>query len=214
MNVKILTMLLVMGTLLTSTVLAGFFTPAKPTIVELKMKIDKFFIPYVSSGQLLAVTGTGDISYVGDTFQHIFTLTNTNGELPEMDEGDGVITRIYKTHRMYDQAGNMVQEGDFEEIIETMNPSDSTTYTIQLPISEGTPSGRYASTSILFSIQQSWDRDTNTWSLLDAVILDKQGVTFEVQTPTPAPTPTPASLWGKILNLFQPLINWIISLFT
>lgn len=195
-------------------VISAIQAPFSPSFYELRARIDKYFEPFIS-GQLYVVTSYLDISYPGDTFQHTFTLTNLGTvTLPELDETDGTVTRIYKTHRMYDQAGNAVQEGSFEEIVTALAASSTTSYTIQLPVETGTPSGDYASTAVLFKISQTWDRTTNTWALGEPVVLDKQGVTFNVQTPTPAPTPSPATLLGKIASLFAGILAWIIGLFS
>lgn len=214
MNVKMFAMVLTTLALVATTAIA--IMPAfPPSSTQLKGRTDRFFLTTFIKGRLMAITGVGDITYQGDTFQHTFTLTNLDTVvLPEMDDSDGIVTRLYKTHKMFDQAGNVVQEGDFEEITTPLASGTTTDYPISLEVLTGTPSGDYASTAVLFKISQTWNRVDNTWTLGDAVEVDKQGVTFNVQTPTPPPVPGASALLAKISAFFASIVAWITSLFT
>jgi hypothetical protein len=163
--------------------------------------------------QYFAVTGVGQITYPGDTFQHTFKLKNNDVvTLPDLNASDGTVTYLYKTYRMTDQAGNKVLEG-YEEVTTQVPPNGTVDYLISLPVAETTPSGKYSAVAVLFKIPATWDRTTNTWSFGDAVILDKQGVTFDVQTPTPPPKPSGQQLLEKIALIFQQILCWIKGLF-
>lgn len=163
--------------------------------------------------QPFALTHTGEISYPGDTFEHPFMLKNTGAiALPDLDSSDGSVTRLYKTYRMTDQATNKVKE-DYEEVNTTIAVNGTVPYTITLSIDAGTPSGQYSAIAVLFKITQTWSRATNTWSTGDAVILDKQGVVFDVQTPTPPPTPSVSQILEKIAAVFQQILCFIKQLF-
>ena len=160
-----------------------------------------------------AVTTYGQISYPGDTFQHSIILQQNDVlTLPDSDASDGIVIHLYKTYRMTDQAANKVQEG-YEEITTNTPTGTSLTYPVSLPIATSTPSGSYSAVAVLFKITQTWDRTTNTWSTGTPVVIDKSGVTFQVQTPTPAPTPSSSQILDWIASAFQSLICWVKGLF-
>lgn len=171
-------------------------------------------------GVPMAVTHVGEVSYPGDTFEHVFTLTNReNVTLPDLDASDGTVVHLYVSTRMLDQAGNVVQGHEtVREITETdaLTPGSTTTEPISFDIAESTPSGEYAVSAIMFKVTQTWDRATNTWSSDDGVIIDgpeqnsNLAIKFSVETPTPPPTVDPTTF---IANLFAAIWNFIKSLF-
>lgn len=178
------------------------------SVLNSAMKSSVFKIPAAD------ITHVGMITYPGDTFQNTFNLVNTGAAtLPDTNSADGVVTRLYKTYRMTDQAGNMVQEG-YVEITTPVAPSSTVAYDISLPVATSTPSGKYSSVAVLFKIDQTWTRSTNTWATGNAVVLDKQGVTFDVQTPTPPPVPPQSDVLAQIAALFNQIISWILGLFS
>lgn len=211
-----------------------------------------FLKPEAGEGlRLYALVHVGDITYVNDVFEHTFTLTNGNEldvdgnpvagtamTLPDLDDSDGTVVRVYKSYRMSDQAGNKVQGCDmwttqsdcinhgcgwfatesacsaYEFLTDSeLVASGTTPLSINLPVQTTTPSGWYSTSAILFKVEQTWDRTTNTWSMSDPVILDKQAVKFEVQTPTPPPRPGVSAIMNWLGNLFASIVQWIRGLF-
>ncbi len=161
-----------------------------------------------------AVTGVGDITYPGDTFEHNFQLTNyyIDKTLPELDASDDEVNRLYKAFRMVDQAGNTVQEG-FEEVTVAVAPGGTVSYPISLVVSDATPSGDYAVAAMLFDVKQTLDRTTNTWTTGTPSIIDKLALEFNVQTPTAPPSIGASAIQNMIGDLFASIWNWIRSLF-
>lgn len=165
----------------------------------------------IGSVMPFAIKHVGEIVYAGDTFEHTFTLTNGIIPLPDLDEDDGEVTRLYRAYRMLDQAGNKVQEG-YDEIVDPISAGGSISYVISLPVEDTTPSGNYASSAILFKVTQSFNEATNTWSTGLPSIIDKQAIGFTVQTKTPVPTPDVSAVWTWLSNLFSSIFSWIKSL--
>ena len=199
----------------------------------------------------LAVVHEGDITYVNDVFEHTFALTNgdeldadgnpvsgTAMVLPDLDDTDGTVVRLYKSYRMMDQAGNSVQGCDlwttetecinhgcgwyvednacsaYDFISSAELPANEVTpLSISLNVFSETPSGWYSASAILFKVEQNWDRTTNTWSMSDPVLIDKQAVKFEVQTPTSAPKPGTSAIMSWLGNIFGSIVSWIKGLF-
>jgi len=176
----------------------------------------------IGSVQPLAIIDTGQIAYVGDTFVHVFTLTNKDTvTLPELDTADGVITRLYAGVRVTNNAGGIANE-TITEIITPVTASGTLPATAALYVTTSTPScappAQCGASAILFKVVQTWDRGTNTWntgsptSIDDASKTSALAVKFSVQTPTAPVAPSGATLTTWFSNLFASLWAAIKSL--
>lgn len=183
----------------------------------------------VSTGQIATpfiIVGVGNTSYPGDTVKHTFTLTNTESvALPELDDTDGIVTKLYKSYRFIDPAMNIYSE-QTEEITTTMNPGDTVDIVATLDVTVDTYSSsedrKWGVVAWLTKIDQVWDRNSNTWALGDpGVVLQPidinadgendpvLGVRLDIQTPTPPPPISTNEILAKLAQLFGGFINFI-----
>lgn len=166
----------------------------------------------------LAIVNPGDKAYVGDTLSYTFNLVNSAGvTLPDSDDTDGSITKLVKAYRITDPSGAVFEE-QHEEITSSLSAGGTTSLNPTMLVTEATYSSsstkKWGMVAVLFSVDQSWDRTTNTWSTGTPVILDQQAVGFDVETPTPPPSEIPglgsmlSNLWASLLTWLTNLLNW------
>ncbi len=151
-------------------------------------------------------TGFGGTYQAGDTYSDSFTLTNRFSKaLPELDETDGAITRLYRAVRITDASGAVVAG---TEKIEELKTSIATGATISVPMTfsvvDTTPSGDYAAVAILYRLPQAINPSTNQWETGTAALVDNQAKKFTVSTRTAAPT---VSI--NPFSFFTSLFAWI-----
>lgn len=201
-------------------------------------------IPFFS--QAYAVIGPGQTAYAGDTFQHTFTLINRDTQaLPKAmydSDGDGVLDKqikLYKGYRLVNpnnevafgcDIGGRLSDCEYvEEITTLMNPGTTTTTSVKFVVTPSTPSSGcviggipygdcpYGVSAMLFKVEQSWNRATNTWTetptIIDSVSQNAElAKKFFVVTQTEPEDPTMETILGWFLGLFLQVWNTIKNL--
>ncbi len=166
----------------------------------------------------ITLPGTAGQIGVGDTVQHVFTLTNrATVNLPEKNTDDGKVTSLFMSYRVTDPTGTDKKTYVSPEITAPMIPGATITLPAEYYVSETAIKGKYGIVAILFKVEQTYDVVSRSWSQAAPVIIDGPeqntalAVSFIANTPNdPGPL---TNLAAALSGLFNGIFNFIKGLF-